>query len=162
MRGVKASRVVPVPSEPVVGSGAGTPQKQPKQYRWGAPYKLQLRVLFTRTLKTRRFEALSTRDFCQFLVVGVLAGELHSPLCPYNVPIPLPINLLINLPIVLPITLPTFCPLPCPLLGPFIWSLLCPLRRPLWEIIPVSYMCGRLPVQCLRQKLQTGWLFSSP
>ena len=55
---------------------AGTQQKPAKQYRWGAPYKLQLRVLFTRTIKTRRFEALSTRDFLQFLIVGVLAGNL--------------------------------------------------------------------------------------
>ena len=68
---------------------AGTLQKQVKQHRWGAPYKLQLRVLFTRTLKTRRFEALSTRDFLQFLVVGVLAGE--SPICSHNSRYPLPL-----------------------------------------------------------------------
>ncbi|KAL3156013.1 hypothetical protein ABBQ32_013001 [Trebouxia sp. C0010 RCD-2024] len=65
---------IAAPLQVVVDPQLGTPQKQPKQYRWGASYKLQLRVLFTRTLKTRRFEALSTRDFCQFLVVGVLAG----------------------------------------------------------------------------------------
>ena len=53
---------------------AGNPQKGAKQYRWGAPYREQLRILFTRTIKTRRFEALSTRDFLQFLIVGVLAG----------------------------------------------------------------------------------------
>ena len=59
---------------------AGSPQKGGKQHRWGAPYREQIRILFTRTIKTRRFEALSTRDFLQFLIVGVLAGETAMPL----------------------------------------------------------------------------------
>lgn len=59
-----------------VGAEQNVP-KEGKQYRWGAPYTVQLRVLLQRTLKTRRFEALSSRDFLQFLIVGVLAGELH-------------------------------------------------------------------------------------
>lgn len=61
---------------------AGSPQKGGKQHRWGAPYREQIRILFTRTIKTRRFEALSTRDFLQFLIVGVLAGETAMPLGP--------------------------------------------------------------------------------
>lgn len=62
----------------VVGTGAEQQGvKEGKQYRWGAPYNMQLRILLQRTLKTRRFEALSSRDFLQFLIVGVLAGELQ-------------------------------------------------------------------------------------
>ena len=57
---------------------SGQPQKGTKQHRWGAPYTQQLRILFTRTIKTRRFEALSTRDFLQFLIVGILAGTAKS------------------------------------------------------------------------------------
>ena len=65
---------------------AGSPQKGGKQHRWGAPYREQIRILFTRTIKTRRFEALSTRDFLQFLIVGVLAGETAMPLAlPWHV-----------------------------------------------------------------------------
>ena len=56
----------------------GETQKGSKEHRWGAPYREQLRILFTRTIKTRRFEALSTRDFIQFLIVGVLAGKLAA------------------------------------------------------------------------------------
>ncbi len=59
---------------------AGSPQEGGKQHRWGAPYREQIRILFTRTIKTRRFEALSTRDFLQFLIVGVLAGKTAMPL----------------------------------------------------------------------------------
>lgn len=63
------------PLQVVVDTQDGAPQKGPKEHRWGAPYREQLRILFTRTIKTRRFEALSTRDFIQFLIVGVLAGK---------------------------------------------------------------------------------------
>ena len=59
----------------------GETQKGSKSHRWGAPYREQLRILFTRTIKTRRFEALSTRDFIQFLIVGVLAGKLPAQFC---------------------------------------------------------------------------------
>ena len=65
----------------------GAEQKAPKegkQYRWGAPYTVQLRVLLQRTLKTRRFEALSSRDFLQFLIVGVLAGALHNQITSWS------------------------------------------------------------------------------
>lgn len=62
------------PLQVVVDTQEGSPQKGGKQHRWGAPYREQIRILFTRTIKTRRFEALSTRDFLQFLIVGVLAG----------------------------------------------------------------------------------------
>ena len=62
----------------VVWGMTGETQKGSKEHRWGAPYREQLRILFTRTIKTRRFEALSTRDFIQFLIVGVLAGKLAA------------------------------------------------------------------------------------
>ena len=47
--------------------------------RWGASYPLQVKVLFERSLKTRRFETLSTQDLIQYIIVGVLAGRLQSP-----------------------------------------------------------------------------------
>ena len=49
-------------------------QSVPGASRWGASYPLQVRVLFERSLKTRRFETLSTQDLIQYLIVGVLAG----------------------------------------------------------------------------------------
>jgi hypothetical protein len=42
--------------------------------RWGADYWTQIRILFIRALKTRRFDSMSTQDLVQFLVVGVLTG----------------------------------------------------------------------------------------
>jgi hypothetical protein len=45
-----------------------------KAPRWGATYGTQIRVLFTRAVKTRRFEAMSGQDFAQFVIVGCLAG----------------------------------------------------------------------------------------
>ena len=45
-----------------------------QEARWGASYPTQLRILFIRMLKTRRFEALGTQDVVQFLVVGILSG----------------------------------------------------------------------------------------
>ncbi|KAK9821260.1 hypothetical protein WJX74_004512 [Apatococcus lobatus] len=51
------------------------PIGQPKgPSRWGAPYHTQLRILFIRSVRTRRFESLSTQDFAQFIVIGLLAG----------------------------------------------------------------------------------------
>ena len=44
------------------------------KHRWAAPWASQYKTLLHRAVKTRRFEALSTRDFIQFVVVGVLAG----------------------------------------------------------------------------------------
>ena len=46
-----------------------------QEARWGASYPTQLRILFIRMLKTRRFEALGKQDIIQFLVVGILSGE---------------------------------------------------------------------------------------
>lgn len=42
--------------------------------RWGATYGTQFRVLLSRCIRTRRFQALSKQDIAQFLVIGVLAG----------------------------------------------------------------------------------------
>ncbi|KAK9839571.1 hypothetical protein WJX84_010569, partial [Apatococcus fuscideae] len=52
------------------------PYGQPKGAvsRWGAPYHTQLRILFIRSIRTRRFESLSVQDFAQFIVIGLLAG----------------------------------------------------------------------------------------
>lgn len=44
--------------------------------RWGATYPDQLRILFVRSLKTRRFESLSVQDLAQLLIVGLLSGAL--------------------------------------------------------------------------------------
>ncbi len=44
------------------------------EHRWGAPFWEQFRILFQRSLRTRRFEALSTQDFFQFGVIGILSG----------------------------------------------------------------------------------------
>lgn len=49
--------------------------KKATESRWGASYSLQLRILFVRAIKTRRFDSMSSQDFFQFLVVGVLTGE---------------------------------------------------------------------------------------
>ncbi|KAK9820397.1 hypothetical protein WJX72_009913 [[Myrmecia] bisecta] len=42
--------------------------------RWGASYPQQLKILFVRSVRTRRFQSLSKQDLIQFLVVGVLTG----------------------------------------------------------------------------------------
>lgn len=42
--------------------------------RWGASYSAQVRILFTRAVKTRRFENLSGQDVAQFVIMGALAG----------------------------------------------------------------------------------------
>lgn len=61
-----------VPESHALASGAtGAPLDK---HRWAAPWASQYRTLLHRAVKTRRFEALSTRDFIQFVVVGVLAG----------------------------------------------------------------------------------------
>jgi hypothetical protein len=50
--------------------------------RWGATYLQQLRILFVRSLKTRRFESLSVQDMLQLVTVALLSGlvctELHD------------------------------------------------------------------------------------
>ena len=42
--------------------------------RWGATYLQQLRILFVRSLKTRRFESLSVQDMLQLVTVALLSG----------------------------------------------------------------------------------------
>lgn len=44
--------------------------------RWGASYAMQFGILFTRSVKTRRFESMSSQDLVQFLTVGVITGML--------------------------------------------------------------------------------------
>lgn len=47
---------------------------QEKGDRWGVGFYSQVFILFRRSLKTRRFESLSTQDFFQFLAIALLAG----------------------------------------------------------------------------------------
>ncbi|KAK9808606.1 hypothetical protein WJX72_000468 [[Myrmecia] bisecta] len=56
------------------GGRRGVVDADAKGRRWGAPYSLQLRTLFQREVRTRRFEVLGKQDFIQFLIVGALAG----------------------------------------------------------------------------------------
>lgn len=42
--------------------------------RWGVDFYSQVAILFKRSLKTRRFESLSTQEFFQFLALGLLSG----------------------------------------------------------------------------------------
>lgn len=44
--------------------------------RLGAGYAEQLRVLFVRSMKTRRFQALGIQRFCNFGLTGAIAGLL--------------------------------------------------------------------------------------
>jgi hypothetical protein len=48
--------------------------------RWGATYLQQLRILFVRSLKTRRFESLSVQDMLQLVIVALLSGQ-HASGC---------------------------------------------------------------------------------
>ena len=56
-----------------VGGGSDADLLDEKD-RWGAPYWQQVGLLFQRSLRTRRFETLSTQDLCQFIIIAVLAG----------------------------------------------------------------------------------------
>jgi len=42
--------------------------------RWGASYLSQVRILFQRSLKTRRFESMGTQDVFQLLVIAIFCG----------------------------------------------------------------------------------------
>jgi hypothetical protein len=42
--------------------------------RWGASYLSQVRILFQRSLKTRRFESMGTQDVVQLLVIAIFCG----------------------------------------------------------------------------------------
>ena len=53
-------------------------QKAAAGSRWGASYSAQLHILFIRAIKTRRFDSMSSQDFFQFIVVGILTGGLLS------------------------------------------------------------------------------------
>lgn len=44
--------------------------------RLGAKYTEQLKVLFVRSMKTRRFQALGVQRFCNFGLTGFIAGLL--------------------------------------------------------------------------------------
>ena len=53
----------------------------PGESRWGASYPAQIGILLSRTIKTRRFEALGKQDVIQFLIVGILSGECCPAEC---------------------------------------------------------------------------------
>ena len=40
------------------------------QERWGASYYTQYRVLLSRAIRVRRFQAFSVQDISQFLIIG--------------------------------------------------------------------------------------------
>jgi hypothetical protein len=74
-------QIVRVRRIPLQGAGSsGRPER-----RWGASYWTQIRILFLRAVKTRRFDSLSTQDVVQFILVGLLSGGLawtrssHTP-----------------------------------------------------------------------------------
>jgi hypothetical protein len=45
--------------------------------RWGASYPTQFKVLLDRAVRVRRFQAFSTQDLLQFLVIGEACVEDH-------------------------------------------------------------------------------------
>ncbi|KAL4457859.1 hypothetical protein ABPG75_012724 [Micractinium tetrahymenae] len=63
----------PVATKAAVPSAASSGGLQPER-RWGAPYSTQVALLFQRSLKTRRFESMSSQDIVQFVVIAILAG----------------------------------------------------------------------------------------
>ena len=58
----------------IAASASGAGGKDNKSNRWAASYWTQISVLFTRAVKTRRFEALSLRDLLEFFIVGLFSG----------------------------------------------------------------------------------------
>ena len=56
------------------GGGSNAELLLKEEYRWGAPFGAQVGFLFQRSLRTRRFETLSTQDLFQFIVIALLAG----------------------------------------------------------------------------------------
>jgi ABC-type multidrug transport system ATPase subunit len=56
------------------GAGGADAELLAEEHRWGAPFWSQVFLLFQRSLRTRRFETLSTQDLCQFIIIAVLAG----------------------------------------------------------------------------------------
>jgi energy-coupling factor transporter ATP-binding protein EcfA2 len=49
---------------------------RPGASRWGASYGTQLRILFVRAVRVRRFESLAAQDVAQFSIVGLVAGMI--------------------------------------------------------------------------------------
>lgn len=58
-------------------SGSAFGGKQSGSDRWGASYWTQLCILFTRSVRNRRFDSLSIQDIVQFALVGVLCGKQY-------------------------------------------------------------------------------------
>jgi hypothetical protein len=48
--------------------------------RWGAPYPTQFKILLDRAVRVRRFQAFSTQDILQFLVIGAPRPSLLNRL----------------------------------------------------------------------------------
>jgi len=57
-----------------VGVGGNKAELLKEEHRWGAPFWAQVGYLFQRSLRTRRFETLSSQDLFQFLAIAILAG----------------------------------------------------------------------------------------
>jgi hypothetical protein len=83
-----ASADVDAPALPTSNKGGGAAPRalarsatsmaaaRPGASRWGASYFTQLRVLFARSVRARRFEAVAVQDIVQFTVVGAVAGMI--------------------------------------------------------------------------------------
>lgn len=61
-------------SDGVHGLVTTSDQKERKEPRWGASYWTQVSILFQRSVRTRRFQSLTTQDISQFTIIAVLAG----------------------------------------------------------------------------------------
>eukprot|EP00884_Botryococcus_braunii_P016367 jgi/Botrbrau1/3413/Bobra.0337s0046.1 len=73
----KAARVRPVDVEAPTRHGdlkASLANPGASEHRWGATYPTQIRILFMRAVRVRRFQTLSTQDLAQFVIVGLLTG----------------------------------------------------------------------------------------
>ncbi|KAL6781161.1 hypothetical protein ACKKBG_A10055 [Auxenochlorella protothecoides x Auxenochlorella symbiontica] len=54
--------------------GQGGEDANSNEHRWGASYKDQLKILFQRSIRTRRFQNFSVQDIAQLMVIAVLSG----------------------------------------------------------------------------------------
>ena len=50
-----------------------------KESRWGARYSYQFVILLSRSIRTRRFQTLSTQSIAQFTIIGAGILRLANP-----------------------------------------------------------------------------------
>ncbi|KAI7836411.1 hypothetical protein COHA_009711 [Chlorella ohadii] len=61
-------------SASLADAAAGGKEAAQGEHRWGAPWSTQVALLFRRSLRTRRFQSMSTQDIVQAAVISLLAG----------------------------------------------------------------------------------------